>query len=351
MKFIHIADIHLGAEPEGLKLGSENRAREIWEALEQVVNLCEWEEMDLLLIAGDLFHRQPLLRELKELNYMFSRLTKTKVIFVVGNHDYLKPDSYYHTFVWNENVFPILNGHMGCVELDSLQTAVYGVSYHQREITERLFDYMSAQKRQPYEILLAHGGDEKHIPVKKDVLESLGYTYIAMGHIHRPGIIIPDKAIYAGALEPIDQNDIGPHGYIKGEITQEGVRTEFIPAAKRSYIHITLKVEKDMTSGGLKDLIRSKIQENGLENIYKFVLKGYRDLDMEFELESARAFGNIVAIVDETKPALNMLKLKERNQENLLGRYIESLEGYEEGSMEYEALCEGVKALLETKRG
>ena len=56
-------------------------------------------------------------------------------------------------------------------------------------------------------------------------------------------------------------------------------------------------------------------------------------------------------IVDETKPALDFVKLKERNQENLLGRFIESLDDYEEGSMEYEALCEGVKALLETKRG
>ena len=316
-----------------------------------MLNVCEWEEIDLLLIAGDLFHRQPLLRELKEVNYLFSKLTKTKVVFVVGNHDYLKPDSYYHTFTWSENVFPILNGHMGCVELEELQTAVYGVSYHQREITERLFDSMSAQKRQPYEVLLAHGGDEKHIPVKRDVLESLGYTYIAMGHIHRPGILIPGKAIYSGALEPIDQNDIGPHGYVKGEINQDGVKTQFIPSAKRSYIHIVLEVERNMTNGELRDLIRSKIQEHGLENMYKFVLRGYRDFDMEFELDSAKTFGNIVAIEDETKPAFDMKKLKERNQENLLGRFIESLDDYEEGSIEYEALCEGVKALLETKRG
>ena len=315
------------------------------------MNLCEWEEMDLLLIAGDLFHRQPLLRELKELNYLFAKLTKTRVVFIVGNHDYLKPDSYYHTFKWNENVFPILNGHMGCVEFEDLQTAVYGLSYHQREITERLYDNMLAQRRQKYEILLAHGGDEKHIPVKKEVLSELGYSYIAMGHIHRPGVVIPNKAIYAGALEPIDQNDTGPHGYVKGEMSGEGVQTQFVPCAKRSYMHIVLQVEKDTTNGSLKDLIRGKIQEHGLEHIYKFILRGYRDFDVEFELENAKTFGNIAAIVDETKPALDLAKLKVYNQENLLGRFIESLEGNEEGSMEYDALYEGVKALLETKRG
>ena len=351
MKFIHIADTHLGAEPEGLKLGSESRAKELWDAIEQIVNICEWEEMDLLLIAGDLFHRQPLLRELKELNYLFSKLSKTKVVFIVGNHDYLKQDSYYHTYKWGENVFPILNGHMGCVEFEELGTAVYGLSYHQREITEGLYDHMTAPKRQPIEILLAHGGDEKHIPIKKDVLDNLGYAYVAMGHIHKPQVLIPNKIIYAGALEPIDKNDTGEHGYVRGIITSHGVRTEFIPSAKRSYIHQEIWIDETVTNSSLKDLIRGKIQELGLENIYKFILKGYRQADIVFELEGAKNFGNIIEILDETKPALDLKRIRERNQENLLGRFIESFQGYEEESVEYEALCEGVQALLDTRRG
>ena len=76
MKFIHIADVHLGAEPEGLKEGSKHRGKEIWESLEQIVDICEKEKTDLLLIAGDLFHRQPLQRELKEVNFLFSKLVR-----------------------------------------------------------------------------------------------------------------------------------------------------------------------------------------------------------------------------------------------------------------------------------
>ena len=183
------------------------------------------------------------------------------------------------------------------------------------------------------------------------MLEKLGYSYIAMGHIHKPQVVIPNKAVYAGALEPIDQNDLGPHGYVKGSISENGTAAEFIPAAKREYIHVTLEIDKSVTNGSLKDMIRSKIQESGLENIYKFILKGYRELDMHFELEGAKLFGNIVDILDETKPALDLEKIKERNEGNILGRFIESMSEYEEGSIEYEALCEGVQALLETKRG
>lgn len=315
------------------------------------MNICEWEEMDLLLIAGDLFHRQPLMRELKELNFLFSKLTKTKVVFIVGNHDYLKPDSYYHTFQWNENVYPLLNGHMGVAEFPELKTNVYGLSYHKREISEGLYDRMFAPRKQNHEILLAHGGDEKHIPFKKETMEQLGYDYIALGHIHKPQVLLENKAIYAGSLEPTDKNDVGKHGYVRGEITEQGVSAEFIPCAKREYLHLTIPIEQASTNGSVKEQIRSLIAEHGLENMYKFILQGYRDGDVQFDLESAKSFGNVFEIVDETKLLYDLEKIAEQNQGNLLGRYIESLKDFDEESIEYQALQLGVQALMESKRG
>lgn len=273
------------------------------------------------------------------------------MVFIAGNHDYLKQDSYYHTFVWSENVYPLLNGHMGGVEFKDLKTTVYGLSYHQKEITENLYDRMFAPKKQRYEILLAHGGDEKHIPVKKEILEKLGYDYIAMGHIHKPQVVLENKAIYAGALEPIDKNDVGKHGYVRGEILEGEVKAEFIPCAKREYIHLIVKVDEETTNGLLKEELRGLIQKYGLEHLYKFILQGFRSADIVFELDSAKTFGNVFEIVDETEPMYDFKELSERNQGNLLGRYIETLKDYEKGSIEHQALYEGVQALLETKRG
>lgn len=107
MKFIHIADLHLGAEPDAGRAYSQNRSQELWETLQSVLEVCEEEQTDLLLIAGDIFHGQPLRRELKELNYYFAELTHTKVVLIAGNHDYIRKDSYYRTFQWNENVIPL----------------------------------------------------------------------------------------------------------------------------------------------------------------------------------------------------------------------------------------------------
>lgn len=329
-----------------------------------MIRVCNEEKADVLLIAGDLFHRQPLIRELKEVNHLFETLENTQVILIAGNHDYLKRDSFYRTFHWTDNVHMILNEQISSVELPELSLAVYGCSYHTKEIPEHMYDEALPQRRQKYEILLAHGGDEKHIPIRKDKLSALGYDYIALGHIHKPqelsgkSITIREaeqyhenRMAYAGALEPIDKNDIGPHGYIIGQITEHGCKTRFVPSAVREYVHLEIKVDKKMTGYALRKCIRTRIEECGIQHIYKVILKGFRDPDILFDLEVMDVYGNIIEFVDDTKPAYELERLMAQNRDNLLGRYIESLIDCEEDSVEYLALCEGVQALMDTRRG
>lgn len=302
-------------------------------------------------MAGDLFHRQPLLRELKEVDGLFASLERTQVVLITGNHDYMRRDSYYRTFQWSANVHFLGSASVEAVELPALETAVYGCSYHERQIRQPLYDSAPAAGRQKREILLAHGGDTDHIPVSREALAGLGYDYVALGHIHMPQVVIPGLAAYAGALEPTDRNDTGHHGYIQGEITEDGCRFSFVPFASREYIHCEVEVDRRTTGAGLADLIWKKIEENGIQNMYKFLLKGYRDPDTLFDLDALDRRGNIIDIVDETKPAWDLEKLYRNNKNNLIGRYIESFSGAEKDSVEYRALFEGISALMETRRG
>lgn len=350
MRFIHIADVHLGAQPDAGLLHSDKRAQEIWETFEQVIRVCEEEKTDLLLIAGDLFHGQPLMRELKEADYLFSGLTHTKVVLIAGNHDYIRSDSYYRTFGWSENVYPLLGENPEYADFPELKTAVYGFSYHSREIREPLYDRITAGGVEPVEILLAHGGDEKHIPLNRHALAESGFDYVAMGHIHKPHALVKDRIVYAGALEPVDKNDIGPHGYIRGEITGGRVRTQWIPCAKREYIHLDIQVKPDEAAGRVRDDIRESISEYGNKNIYKITLKGKRDADILFDTKWLEREGNIVEVVDETMPEYDVDRIYAENRENILGKYIEHFYGCEEGSTEYEALCEGLDALLASRK-
>ena len=52
MKFIHTADIHLGAEPDAGSSYTAKRPEELWNSFERLLNICEEEQTDLLLIAG-----------------------------------------------------------------------------------------------------------------------------------------------------------------------------------------------------------------------------------------------------------------------------------------------------------
>ena len=64
-----------------------DRGTEIWDSFYKLLDETERSGADLLLIAGDLFHRQPLKREVKELQYGVSQLTHAKVVMVAGGRE------------------------------------------------------------------------------------------------------------------------------------------------------------------------------------------------------------------------------------------------------------------------
>lgn len=342
--------MHLGASPDAGRKYSEKRKNEIWDSFRDVIEVCRREETDLLLIAGDLFHRQPLLRELKEVDAMFGSIPHTQVVLVAGNHDYVKKQSYYRTYKWNPNVHMILSQEVSCIQLPELNLAVYGCSYYEKENREPIYEQVAVRDICRYHILLAHGGDGSHLPFRKAVVDGLGFDYVALGHIHKPDVLIPNRMAYAGAMEPIDRNDTGAHGWIRGVLDRSGCRIAFESHARRSYIHLTVPVEKTMSGYDLRTRIQALIEQNGAQNIYCLQLDGVRDPDVVFDLHQLDNFGNVLEITDHTRPAYDYEKLLRNNQENLLGRYIASFADAEKDSTEYAALCEGVQALLDTRR-
>lgn len=350
MRFIHTSDVHLGAEPEGGPIPGTVRARELWSTFEKIIQACEEEQADLLFISGDLFHRQPLLRELKEVNYLFAGLSRTKVVLIAGNHDYIREDSYYRSFEWSENVYTLFGEETEYILFPELKTAVYGFSYHRKEITEPLYDRIRPVNAAPIEILVAHGGDGRHIPIDFRLLKNSGFDYVALGHIHRPGAVSRDCIVYPGAPEPVDINDTGAHGYIIGEVTGQGAKVRWIPAACREYVHLTVKTDRTDTNGSLINKIEKLISEKGNQNIYKIVIKGKKSPEIIFDQARIHETGNIVSVSDETVAAYDFEKLYRKNRDTVLGRFIACFGECEEGSTEYRALSEGVDALMESRR-
>lgn len=328
MKFIHIADVHLGAVPDSNQAWGVLREKEIWGSFQNIINICNEEDVDLLLIAGDMFHKQPLLRELKEANYYLSKLINTKVVIMAGNHDYISPRSHYQDFVWDEKVYMFLSSSMGAVTLPDLNVTVYGLSYGSRDITEPLYDFIRPKDRSGINILLAHGGDDKNIPMnRKKMLES-GFDYIALGHIHKPELI-HERMAYCGSLEPMDRNETGPRGYIKGEIytDQEARRIalQFIPSSQREYKNITLEVNQETTNGSLLDVAREIVRSQGNQHIYSFYIEGIRDEELKINKEALKELGNILEVIDSSIPDYDFDTLYRENSDNMIGQFIKRI--------------------------
>lgn len=244
-----------------------------------------------------------------------------------------------------------LENKLAKVDFPERDTAVYGLSYDKKEITEFLYDVKPEETKCTNRILLAHGGDEKHIPFKKDILLRNGYDYVALGHIHKPQELVAGRMAYAGSLEATDKNDIGVHGYRKGSITGHICKSEFVPFANREYVHMEVSVSKEMTGFAIRNKLSQAIEERGIHHMYKIILQGLRVPELQMDYSAMDMYGNIIEIVDQTKPAYDFDKLLRINKDNLIGHFIQSFSGEEENSVEYEALCEGISALIETKRG
>ena len=126
MKFIHTADIHWGMIPDSDKPWGKKREQAIRLTFQGIIEDARDSRADLLLISGDLFHRQPLARDLKEVNYLFSTIPGTRVVIIAGNHDRIRKSSALLSFTWAPNVTFLMDEDLSSVYFEELNTEVYG---------------------------------------------------------------------------------------------------------------------------------------------------------------------------------------------------------------------------------
>ena len=85
MKILHTSDWHIGK-----RLISRERLDEQAEVLDEIVEICEREEIDLVLIAGDIFDTYTPSADAEELFYRKIKKVAGQdraVLLISGNHD------------------------------------------------------------------------------------------------------------------------------------------------------------------------------------------------------------------------------------------------------------------------
>lgn len=221
-KFVHTADIHLDSPLKSLALRDSGLAELVGNAtratFSRIVDLCLAEEVQALVIAGDLYDgSQTSMKTARFLAQEMDRLADADIpAFVIrGNHDAASKITRELTLPGSVTVFP---GKAEVIETawNGHAVAVHGISFRDSHAPESLLNRFHPPVQGAFNIGLLHtslGGARGHDPYAPCALADLqasGFDYWALGHIHQ-------RAVYPGATTVVmpgipQGRDIGEAG-------------------------------------------------------------------------------------------------------------------------------------------
>jgi exonuclease SbcD len=223
-RFLHTADIHLDSPLKGLETHEDAPVEEIRgatrRAFENLVDMAIEEEIDFILIAGDLYDG-----DWKDYNTglffvrQMGRLHKAgiKVFIVSGNHDAASQTT--KNMPLPDNVTLFSPQKPQSVKLDDLGVIIHGRSYSARAVTENLASSYPQHDSTFFNIGLLHTsltgreGHEDYAPCTIDDLKSKGYDYWALGHVHQREIVCEDPwVLFPGNVQGRHIRETGAKG-------------------------------------------------------------------------------------------------------------------------------------------
>jgi DNA repair protein SbcD/Mre11 len=213
MKFIHCADVHLDTPLQGLAEYPGAPTTEIRNAtrraFEKVLDAAISEEVDFLIIAGDLYDTG--LKSFESalfFNKQMARLADEgiDVYLIYGNHDAASKLIKQLRRPKNLHVFRAAEAQT--FRDDKLRVALHGQSFSTPEVTEDLAALYPPAVPEHFNIGVLHtnlGGISEHAnyaPCSLQTLKNKGYQYWALGHVHSRQILCTDPYIvYPGNVQ------------------------------------------------------------------------------------------------------------------------------------------------------
>lgn len=222
-RFVHTADIHLDSPLRSLSLRNPSLAELIGEstrrALVAIVDLCIAEQVDALIIAGDLYDGdQTSMKTARFLAAQMQRLAEAgiAVYTIRGNHDALSR-------ITQELILPpsvkVYSDRAEAVEVEKggLGIAIHGLSFARPQAPESLLPKYRGPLPDRINIGIMHTslagapGHDVYAPCSLADLQASGFDYWALGHIHqrsqhagRSAVVMP------GMPQGRDINEAGP---------------------------------------------------------------------------------------------------------------------------------------------
>ena len=320
MKFVHIADMHFDSPFTTLSdkgnLG-EQRRLEQRKIFKKVIEYIKENKIEYLFISGDLYEHNYIRKSTIEyINNLFKEIENTKIFISPGNHDPILKKSYYSNFLWNKNVH-IFNSEIKKISTE--EADIYGFGFDDFYCTNSGIKNLNIENPEKLNILIIHGTlnganveEMQYNSMSSSMLESKGFNYVALGHIHKNNFISNGKIIYPGSTISLGFDELGEHGMVVGEITKDENKLEFIKLDETEYVEIEINCTEINSIEELIEKINEiKIEENKL---YKIILNGKRNFEINiYNLYKYELNEKIIKIKNKTKPNYNIEEIAKEN--------------------------------------
>lgn len=310
MRILHAADLHLDSAFAALSSDrARQRRRESREILNALSELVQKEQVDLVLLAGDLFDGEHVYPETIE--QLKDALTKMNcpVFISPGNHDPYTVRSPYTAADWPENVHIFRTEGLTAVPLPQLGCVVHGAAFTQQHRETEALDGVSVPEDGQIHLLCLHGavnepGSEYGNIGRVQIAQS-GFAYLALGHVHQySGVQKEGQSVwvYPGCPEGRGFDETGDKGAVLVDIESGAADVRFVTLCRRRY----RVLHADITDSTPMDALERVMPETAADDICRVIFTGElggQGLDLRaLEEDLSRRF-YALELRDETRVA------------------------------------------------
>ncbi len=270
IKILHTGDLHLCSPMLNMGEKSAERKRELLETFSNIISLAREEDVNLLLIAGDMFETgKPDAETLDYVSKEFEKISNIKVFIVLGNHDY----GLDYEFPQNVHLF---GNYIEKVSVDNAD--IYGVSFDSEHNCRCITEGFTADNAENINILLVHGDMQTkstYNPITADDISYSKMDYVALGHVHsHSGFEISGSSTYSycGIPEGRAFDECGEKGVIIAEVGKGYAKCRFVPMCIRQYLSKTVDISGAEDNLQIIEEIALHLEDKN--NIYRIILTG-----------------------------------------------------------------------------
>ena len=230
-RFLHAADIHLDSPLHGLSryegLPEDDIRGATRAAFDNLVQRAIEEEVDFVLIAGDLFDGD--WKDMGTGLYFAKAMGRLDqagipVFILAGNHDAASVLT--RSVPWPPNVRQFGSRRPETHLLEKLGVAIHGRSFATPAVTDNIVREYPDAREYSFNIGVLHTalagrpGHADYAPCSLEDLRSKHYDYWALGHVHEYEVVSIDPyVVFPGNIQGRTIREAGPKGAVIVEVT------------------------------------------------------------------------------------------------------------------------------------